>query len=187
MLEIDQNELFKDLKMLNPNLKNYVFMPINYIEEINPIDFFQEGFTSGDIPFLYSLGIKRKEWKYENEWRLVSYSDGYGIPNSLIDSSLKDQDGVVPRNINYPKSCIKSITLGKQFFNKWNSKKIEEGKYQIIEEKKLEIYLLQQYSDKLFMCFDEILDGVLTRVTYKLNVNNIGNNLYEIMADQRVA
>lgn len=84
MIELDWKIIKDNLKNKNPKLNNYVFFPIQYVDNLESIDFFSANFKSADVPFLYSVGVKRKDWRYENEWRLISYANGYGIPNSVI-------------------------------------------------------------------------------------------------------
>jgi hypothetical protein len=116
MIELDRFQLIENISKTNPKIDNYVFMPIQYVHVIEKIDFFAKEFTTPDIPLLYSLNIKKIDWEYENEWRLICYSESYGIPNSILGPK-PDYIGKVERKFFYSKDIVRSITLGKRFFN----------------------------------------------------------------------
>ncbi|WP_144219303.1 MULTISPECIES: DUF2971 domain-containing protein [Flavobacterium] len=154
MIELDWETIKDELPALNENINNYAFFPIQYVENLESIDFFLSNCNSPDVPFLYSIGVKRQDWNYENEWRLVTYANGYGVPDSLL-SPLPDIPSSQERKVFYPLGAIKSITLGKQFFNGLN---VEQHiapltfKMKDSEDLKFVNFLIEKLGDKIFLC-----------------------------------
>ena len=66
-------------------------------------------------PLLYTTTIKRKEWEYEEEWRLSIYKREMGIPFSILYPGDIDYEGRDDRFFRYSKGTIQSISLGKHF------------------------------------------------------------------------
>jgi hypothetical protein len=179
MVEFDRAGLIERLKKYNPKVKNYVFMPIQYVEKLEQIDFFGK-FTTPDVPFLYSINIKKDDWGYEKEWRLVCYSDGYGIPNSLIIPS-DDYKGKFERKFYYDTEIIKSITLGKYFFHGKNLDKFEfPNKFWLSNKKDIELleFMIKNFNDKLYFSNELAVDKKYTRSRLKIHFEKQDNNLY---------
>lgn len=114
VIEFNTQKLINRIIRNNKEVRNYVFMPIQYVKIIVTIDFFSKEFHSADIPYLYALNIKKNDWEYENEWRLVCYSKSFGIPFKFkIPETGKV--GEIPREIYYDKDTVSSIVLGQHF------------------------------------------------------------------------
>ncbi len=183
MVELDWNLIRDNLKRLNPKLNNYAFFPINYVDNLESVDFFGNGFKSADLPYIYSTGVKRKDWAYEKEWRLISFTLDYGVPNSIL-GPFPDIPCLNERKVFYPKDAIKSITLGKQFFNGANLEKvIDEGTYVLKEKRDLEFlkYLMANFNDRIFLCGEYEKDRIFKRSAGKIHLENIGENTFKIM------
>lgn len=183
MIELDWEILRNNLKKENPNLNNYVFFPIQYVDNLESINFFDDNFRSADVPFLYSLGIKRQDWMYENEWRLVTYSTDYGIPSSII-APYPNIIGKQDRKIFYPIEAIKSITLGKHFFHGGNVEELLEPmtfKMKEVEELKLLDFLIDNFSDKVYLCGEYESNKSFKRSSERVSIVKKENNIFTII------
>lgn len=182
MVELDWEIIKNNLKEKNPALNNYVFFPVQYVKNLESIDFFGANFRSADVPFLYSVGVKRKDWEYENEWRLISYAKGYGIPTSIISPfpNVKSQQ---ERRVYYPLEAIKSITLGKQFFNGKNVENlIEPMTFQMkdVQELKLIDFMIEHFNDKIYLCGEYETEKVFKRSSERIQIIKKDNNIYNV-------
>ena len=182
MIELDWETVKDNLKNKNPNLNNYVFFPIQYASELESIDFFGANFRSADVPFLYSVGIKRKDWEYEDEWRLISYSKGYGIPTSILSpypSVPRQQE----RRVYYPLEAIKSITLGKHFFNGKNVEKLlEPMTFQMKNTPEIELinFMIKHFPEKIFLCGEYETERRFKRSSERVNIIRKDNNVFTV-------
>ena len=160
-------------------------MPIQYVKELTPIDFFAEEFKSPDVPFLYILNIKKKAWKYEKEWRLVCYSEGYGVPNKILTPSLENIEGKVERKVFYDVNIVKAITLGKHFFNGDNLMSINNSNIFSIkqERKQLEFvqFLFENFNDRLFQCSEYQVGSKFERNRNKIQLEKLEHNVFRIL------
>ena len=185
MIEFDRADLIWSLRPKNLSINNYVFMPIQYVKELTPIDFFAEEFKSPDVPFLYILNIKRKAWKYEKEWRLVCYSEGYGVPNKILTPSLENISGKVERKVFYDVNIVKAITLGKHFFNGDNLMSINNlNIFSIKQEgKQLEFvqFLFDNFNDRLFQCSEYQEGSKFKRNRNKIQLEKLEPNVFRIL------
>jgi hypothetical protein len=182
MIELDWKTIKDNLKVKNPKLNNYVFFPIQYVENLEPINFFSENLNSADVPFLYSVAIKRKDWQYENEWRLMSYAKDYGIPNSIF-SMLPGVIGSQERKLFYPKEAIKSITLGKNFFNTENVESVLEPftfKMKNSIDLKLIEFIIENVNDKVFFCGEYEINRTLKRSTERISITKLDETTIKI-------
>ncbi len=102
-------ESIKDLNKLN-----YLFFPINYIENKLHVDVNQYG---PSIPMLVDISTKVKHWKHENEWRIVVSKNDMDVPSSLVTPHLKDHIGRDSRLIKFSPNTIEEIVFGMNFFN----------------------------------------------------------------------
>ncbi|WP_271765964.1 DUF2971 domain-containing protein [Aquimarina algiphila] len=183
MIELDFNDVKQNLKKENRNLKNYALFPVQYVDILESIDCFQEGFKSPDIPFLYSVGIKRKDWSYENEWRLVPFTDNYGIPHSII-APMEDMKGENERKIYYPRKAIKSIAIGKLFFNGSNIEKIiNPYTYKLKRSADLDFvnYLYENFNDRIYFCGEFENDKQFMRSAERIEFNKLNDDTLSII------
>lgn len=183
MVELDWEILKDNLKNKNPNLNNYVFFPVQYVNELESINFFGANFRSADVPFLYSVGIKRKDWAYEDEWRLISYAKAYGIPTSIL-SPYPSVPGQQERRVHYPLEAIKSITLGKQFFNGKNVEKLLESmtfQMKDVPELKLIDFMIENFPENIFLCGEYESERRFKRSSERVNIIKKEDNIYTVV------
>lgn len=178
MIELDW-ELVKDqLPVLNDKINNYVFFPIQYVKNLESVDFFLSNCKSPDVPFLYSVGIKRSDWNYENEWRFITYAHGYGVPNSVL-SPLPNIPSTQERKVYYPLDAIKSITLGKQFFNGSNVEELIDPftyKMKISEDLEFIDFLIMNFNDKIYFCGEYEEEKAFKRSSERVSFTKVGVN-----------
>lgn len=183
MIEFDWEIIRDSLKELNSDLKNYVFFPVQYVESVEKVDFFSENYGSPDVPLLYSWGVKRDDWSYENEWRLIVYLQNLGIPSS--GNSSYSHLGTRERKIYYPKEAIKTIVLGKYFFDRMKLLtpvgKTDRFKYQIeCEDFDFIKYLADNFNDKIYLSGEIEKEGKLKRSTERIELQLLDENILEI-------
>lgn len=182
MIEFDILNLIGEFKKYNPLIKNYVFAPIQYVENLESINFFDKNFNSPDVPFLYSNNVKKSDWSYENEWRLICYAKYYGVPTSIM-LPTEDMKGTLERHFNYDIQHIKSITLGKYFFNGTN---LSEFKYPDIYTLKNDYdieffnYLVSNFNDRLYFSNDYEIDRKFERNRFKVYFERIDENKFSM-------
>jgi len=185
-VEFKIEKLIHEIRHYNRNVKNYVFMPVQYVDNIEMIDFCSKDFKSPDIPYLYALNIKKNDWIYENEWRLVCYSDNLGIPFSLIKPE-PDKQGKIERKIFYGKDTVNSIVLGQRFICGKNTEEIVGNNTYLIkdtEEKPTHIefinYLFENYNDRLFICDNFDPNESFKRKKVKISFEKIDDKTFKI-------
>ncbi|MDR3704583.1 MAG: DUF2971 domain-containing protein [Paludibacteraceae bacterium] len=183
-IELDWPKMKSNLnKGKNNHIQDYVFFPVQYVSDLKPIDSFQKNFNSQDVPFLYSTAVKRKDWEYENEWRLITFSDGYA-PNDV--RGIRFSNNNIERKIHYPLDAIKSITLGKNFFS--NVKRIDDEKFEISysccykdkSEKNLVDFIFNNLNDKLYWCGEYKEGEAFKRSSEKISLKKISADTFEI-------
>ncbi|MBN2881804.1 DUF2971 domain-containing protein [Candidatus Woesearchaeota archaeon] len=180
MIEFDKKKLISGFRKKNPSMANYVFMPIQYVKKLEKIDFFKEGFKTPDIPFLYSINIKRDDWYYEKEWRLVCYSRDYGIPYSQV-LPREDYNGQVDRKFYYDADIVKSVTLGKYFFHGKNMKKFEfPNKYWLNNQNDIDLvdFIIKKYNDRLYLSDELESNNKYNRNKIKISMLKQKDDLY---------
>jgi len=93
----------------------YGFYPINYTEELKPIDI--SAFRSFHIPTAYASNVKLNDWNYEKEWRILASKKNMGIPYSKSGlNTFPDHIGIDKnRQVRYNKSDIEEISVGHNF------------------------------------------------------------------------
>ncbi len=188
MIDLDTDVLINNSRNENQFLNNYVLMPVKYVEELESIDCFSNNFTSMDIPFLYSVGIKKNAWIYENEWRLLPFANNFGVPNSIL-RPLPDIKGKYDRKIYYSRDTIRSIILGKHFFNGNNLQDIDEnGNYILKENDELNFinFLIDNFNDRLFQCAEFENGTKFKRNAVKINMKRLGKNIIKIKHEKKV-
>ncbi|MCT3641370.1 hypothetical protein CMT69_07880 [Elizabethkingia anophelis] len=201
VIEFDTKKLLDDIKSQNNDINNYCFRPIQYVDNLEFIDAFSADFNTPDIPFLYATTIKRKEWEYENEWRLSIYKDDMDIPFSVLYPGSKDYKGKNNRFFKYSKDTLESISLGKHFFNGKNCESLDnddgivfklqkrmDEKYKAMDEIfiKLVNLLYEKYNDILYMS-GEIEEGnKLLRSLGKIELEKIDDRTFKLIDLKRV-
>ncbi|WP_452231670.1 DUF2971 domain-containing protein [Lacinutrix sp. MEBiC02595] len=183
MIEFDRQKLIERFKKNNPDMRNYVFMPIQYVNKLEKINFFSENFKTPDIPFLYSINIKKNDWEYENEWRFVCYSESYGVPNSILTHE-KDHIGLLDRKFYYDKGIIKSFTLGKYFFNGSNIIDFKyPDTYTLKNDSDIEFvnYIFNNLNDNLYLSNELETDKKFSRNRLKIKLIKHNENEFQIV------
>lgn len=184
IIELDRKILIENLLRLNKDAKNYCFRPVQYVEELENIDMFQDTFVTPDLSFLYMTNVKRKEWEYEDEWRLTVYKTDMGIPFRYLRPGKEDYEGSQDRKVFYSNECVKSIVLGKYFINGKNCSKINSDlSFIISDENFLEFinHLYKHHNDKLFMS-GEIEKGTrFGRSVGKIKILKITNTTFKLI------
>src|SRR5690606_3915904 len=188
MIELDWKESKNNLKPLNPELNNYAFFPIQYVDKLESIDCFGKNFNAPDIPYRNSTAIKRKDWSYENEWRLMTYTIDYGVPNS-IRGPFTDIPSHHERKLYYPKKAIKSIVLGKHFFNGSNLEKVIDDKtYQLKKGSDLDFvnFLEQNYNDRIYFCGEYQSGTEFKRSAEKVYFKKVNSDTVQMIRENKV-
>ena len=62
------------------------------------------------------LSVKDKNWKYENEWRIILYKKSLG--NVSLVNDFNDIKELIDRKVNFNHNYISKIILAPMFFNK---------------------------------------------------------------------
>ena len=113
---------------------------VNYHESLTPISIKE---NSLQIATIYQTNVKLKCWEHENEWRLLIESpqgidmEPFGEFSTAIKNELSDYHN---RKFKYPISCLKSVTLGKKFFN---------GMHEVISDYETEIIATEELQNKV--------------------------------------
>lgn len=189
VVELQTKEFLEDLKKNNPDLNNYCFRPVQYVKDIEFIDMFSENFSTPDVPFLYMTTVKREEWKYENEWRLSVYKNNMGIPFSTLYPGSQNYEGTNERKLFYNKNIIKSISLGKHFFNGKNCSKINnDTSFEISDTIFLDLvnFLYENHNDKLLMSGEYEFETKLKRSLGRIQLEKINNNTFKIIDTEEI-
>ena len=103
--------------------------PINYQEQLFPIHLADCDTNLGEIALAYT-NIKHKRWSYEEEWRLICYSESRRM--DTFDGIKCTKSGCnTDRKFKYPLNAIKKVVLGPEFFKdaKYTSNKDRCTKY----------------------------------------------------------
>lgn len=189
LIEIEAKCLINNLRKINLDIKNYCFRPIQYVDELESIDFFQEGLTSPDVSFLYMTNVKRSEWKYEDEWRLTIYKTDMGIPINFLNPGAGDYSGKEERKVYYSKECIKSLIIGKYFFNGKNCDKLNFDRSIVITDPEfltLVNYLYENHNDKLFMSGELQKENKFGRSVSKIEIEKIDGHTFKLIDLEQV-
>lgn len=189
IIELDKDCLINGLRENNKDINNYCFRPVQYVDELESIDMFQETFKTPDMSFLYMTNIKRNEWKYEDEWRLAIYKNDMGIPFSFLYPGIKNYDGSQDRKIYYSKECIKSIVLGKHFFNGNNCSEVTADLTFTINNEKfknLVNHIFDNYNDKVFMSGELEKNTKFGRSVSRIELLRISDNKFQLIDHKEI-
>lgn len=187
MIELDYKTLIDEIK--NNNLRtliNYVAYPINYVKRLKQIKIANK-FNSFDVPFLYSFGTKYKEWKYEEEWRIICFMNNLGVPLSKVSALKKDIVGNSNRKLFYKKKALKKIILGMYFFNKSFVKHVSSTTpnnpliYTLKHSKEAEFinHISKFYSNNIYLSGVTLHKGQLKRSYEKIYFEKLGYNRFK--------
>lgn len=105
--------------------------PINYVDIIpGPIHIGEAG---GSLSMLVQTNVKNLWWEYENEWRLyIPSPDGFDMQSFGKGAEQFNKMGDHDRKFKYPISSLKSITLGKSFFDKLTTNMISISEVDVV-------------------------------------------------------
>jgi hypothetical protein len=179
MIELDKKILIDNIVGYNEDINNYCFRPVQYLEELERIDMFHEDFTTPDLSFLYMTNVKRSEWSYEDEWRLSIYKTNMGIPYKYLNPGIEDYEGRETRQAHYPPECVKSLVIGKYFFNGNNCEKVfEDGSVKVSDKNFLELtdYLIENLNDKIYMSGELQSGDKFGRSISKIKLHRLEDN-----------
>jgi hypothetical protein len=196
VLEFETENLLQDISLQNKDITNYCLRPVQYVDKLEFINMFSKQFKTPDIPLLYATTIKRKEWEYEQEWRLSIYKQNMGIPLSILYPGYSDYKGQNDRFFHYSKNTIQSISVGKHFFSGRNCEKLiidngicvtlferEDEKFKALDSNFIKFvnHIHNEYNDKLYMS-GEYEDGKsLLRSLGKINLERIDYKTFRIV------
>lgn len=91
--------------------------PVNYIDKLESVSVNDK---SIQLATIMQTNIKDSCWKHENEWRLLFecpadfYMEPFGYCETEVKKKYPDYHN---RKFKYPMRCLKSVCLGKDFFN----------------------------------------------------------------------
>lgn len=200
VLELNTKKLIANFKSENPDVNNYCFRPIQYVEQIEFINMFSNNFSTPDIPLLYITNVKRNEWKYEDEWRLSVYKNDMGIPFSKYYPQTKDFPGTNNRFFKYSFETIESISLGKHFFNGKNCESVADGNVLKLynrednNNKKNDLlfielvnHLVEKHNDRLYMSGEFEEGNVLKRSLGKIALEKLSENTFKLVDLNQIA
>ncbi|MCR4917275.1 MAG: DUF2971 domain-containing protein [Prevotella sp.] len=91
--------------------------PVNYLDNLESISLKEE---SIQLATIIQTNIKNSCWKHEEEWRLllecpaVFFMEPFGYFAAELKKEFPDYHN---RKFKYPMRCLKSVCLGKSFFN----------------------------------------------------------------------
>ena len=201
VIEFDTKKLLDNIKSQNNDINNYCFRPVQYVDNLEFIDSFSADFNTPDIPFLYATTIKRKEWEYENEWRLSIYKNDMDIPFSVLYPGRTDYKGRNNRFFKYSKDALESISLGKYFFNGKNCENVDNNngivfklhkrldkKYKEMDKNfiKLVNLLYENYNDVLYMSGEYEDKNRLLRSLGKITLEKIDDRTFKLIDLKRI-
>lgn len=189
IIEFNRKYLIDNLRQHNKDINNYCFRPIQYVEELESIDMFQENFHTPDISFLYMTNVKRKEWEYEDEWRLAVYKNDMGVPFSFLTIGADNYAGSQERKIYYSKDCIESIVLGKHFFNGNNCSIVtEELIFTLCNDKfkSLVNHLYEYHNDKIFMSGEVEKNSKFGRSITRIELIKVSDDKFKLVDHKEI-
>jgi hypothetical protein len=184
IIEFDTKCLINNLRKYNKDINNYCFRPVQYVDELESIDMFQEGFKTPDLSFLYMTNVKRKEWEYEDEWSLSVYKNDMGVPFSYLDIGRDNYQGTQERKIYYSKDCIESIVLGKHFFNGKNCSHVNaEMVFTISDEKFKDLlqHIYEHYNDRIYMSGEIEKEAKFGRSVSRIELIKIAHDRFQLL------
>lgn len=103
------------------------------------------------------------------------------MPLSLI-SPKQDLKGDVERKLFYPKKAIKSITLGRNFFNGNNLEKvIDPDTYEIKNDLDFINFLFEKFNDRIFLSGELKVGKKLKRNAGRIELEKINDVTFRIV------
>lgn len=190
-IELDIEKCIEELEEYNNDIEGICFRPVQYVEKLEKIDMFKKEFKHPDVPFLYMNNVKRKEWEYEEEWRLTIFKNSQMKTSySFLNPKLPDIDGL-ERRFYYNHRNIKKIVLGNHFFNGSICSLIEDGIIELKYNKKSEKnkidsvkfinFLYENFNDRLYMSGILESEKVLERYSEPIVFEKIKHNKFKII------
>lgn len=159
--------------------------PMHYVDKITPVD------VRNNIPtaLLIQTNIKTKDWKNEQEWRLlVSNPNGLDFDCYNEDESYKTLFNSVDdhkRKMKYPLNAIKSITLGERFFKSPDIRRytITENEEEVVFLNKktvMQRQILDFLENKLFVVY-EIYNVLGVLKLQEIKIVKLHRQIYRII------
>jgi hypothetical protein len=184
IIELDKQCLIDNLRQNNKDINNWCFRPIQYVDELESINMFQEGFKTPDLSFLYMTNVKRREWEYEDEWRLAIYKNDMSVPFSFLNIGSTNYDGTQERKIFYSKDCIQSLVVGKHFFNGKNCSKVTGDLIFTISNEKFKSlvqHIYENYNEKIFMSGELEKGSKFGRSISRITLKKIADDQFQLV------
>lgn len=186
LIELDIKKCMDEVEEYNSDIRYLCFSPVQYVEKLEKIDVFREDLGSTDIPSLYKSNVKRKEWEYEQEWRLrISKESKMNTSFSFLNPQIPDIDNGLERRFYYNYKNIKKIVLGNHFFNGSNCSSIENYIIELKEDNenlvKLTNFLYENFNDRLYMSGILKSEKGLERYFEPITFEKIKHNKFKII------
>lgn len=174
----DHNGFCAELDFSNFPYKTVGPYPINYIDKLESISV---NGKSIQLATIMQTNIKNSCWKHEKEWRLLLEcpADFHMEPFGYLATELKKAyPDYHDRKFKYPMRCLKSVCLGKDFFN---------GIYSVITDYEKEFETTDKMKNDIlsFLAFSRTPTYVLDTdglevVKVPIEITQIRNNAYRI-------
>lgn len=191
LIELDIEKCIEEILEYNSDIQTHCIRPVQYVNELEKIDMFKDEFHNPDVPILYMNNVKRKEWEYEQEWRLTIYKDCMDVPFSMLIPGMKNYKGKFNRKLKYCHKNIKKIVLGMHFFNGENlTEGYSDGEI-VLNYKKRDIdfirvthFLYKNFNDRLYMSGVEEGKTQINRYFEKIRLEKIKHNRFKIIREK---
>ena len=174
----DHNGFCIELDFSNFPYKTVGPYPVNYLDKLESISINK---NTIQLATIIQTNIKSSCWKYENEWRLLIecpadfYMEPFGYWATELKKAYPDYHD---RKFKYPMRCIKSVCLGKDFFN---------GVYSVITNYEKEYVATNKLKNDIlsFLALTKIPTYVIDTdelevVRVPIEITQISNNAYHI-------
>lgn len=191
-IEFETKKIIKKNSRINPDISNHIFRPMQYVKEIELLKFKNQDYAGIRVPFLYMTTVKNKEWEYEKEFRLTIYKKDMDVPFNQRYSHLQLHKGNNHRFFNYDKSSIKSIFLGKNFFNnkfikigKNDTFEIEINEKSIVLENFINL-LFEKYNDRIYIIDESQESNILQTGIQKIYFERTKLNIFKLILNKKI-
>lgn len=186
-IEFESDELLGNYKILNSDIENLFFRPMEYVKEIKLLKYTRKEFMGIAVPFLYMTTVKSRQWEYEDEYRISICKRDMDVPFHRKYLHLKDHKGENDRFFRYKDSAIKSIILGQNFLTN-NYIHISNNAILRIEISQESIYietfinlLFENYNDNIYIIGKTQENGLLQRGVQRIFFERIKLNEFRII------
>lgn len=169
--------------IVNTNLR---MIPVQYCDNLEPIDFFSGEFKSPTVPMTCISTNKERKWCYENEWRIVVQKSNMGYTTGLSDPREIYMEGLQDRYLYYSPAAIEAICLGAYFFGSSHCEL--EGHNLKVKKDYIPLfnYLFENHNEHLFISIADYSEqNNVTRRNRKISLIRHRRNLFEVVDEER--